>query len=374
MHSILHVTPYYLPEDEYGGPVVTVSRLAEEQVRAGAQVCVFTTTTNKPNAGFEPTGVQVFRFRRWGEYGFFSPGLLWAFWHMAPKITAVHLHTWWNFTAFGIALLGKVRGVRMVVCPHGMLSPYSLSKSRMRIFFQKKVGQWLLGGAMLHATSRQEAEELVAVHPRIPIQVVPNIVYLPAELRPIAEKAPADAFDLLFLSRVHPKKGLDLLLMALARMPDECAWRLTVGGSSSDNYPEKMKKLAQNLGIAHRVYWHGWVDGDAKWPLLAESDLLVLPSHNENFAIVVLEALAEGTPVVLSNQVGLHDYVRENDFGWCCEPTAESLRETVRAAFADTAKRWRIRQVAPNAVRADFDPHTTVQAYFGLYNPGATSR
>ncbi|MEQ1745280.1 MAG: glycosyltransferase [Saprospiraceae bacterium] len=363
---ILHVTPYYLPEDEYGGPVITVSRLAEEQVRTGASVCVFTTTAGKSGSGFEPARVQVLRFRRWGEYGFFSPGLLWAFWRMAPTFQTVHLHTWWNFTAFGVVVLGRLRGIRMVVCPHGMLSPYSLSKSWLRIFFQKTVGRWLLSKGRLQATSRQEAAELHALHPGIPARVVPNIVCLPSPSA-VSEKEPSPEMRLLFLSRVHPKKGLDLLLEALAGMPGGRAWRLSVGGSSEGNYVEKMQELAQNLGIADRVHWHGWVQGDAKWALLAESDLLVLPSRNENFAIVVLEALAMGTPVLLSDQVGLQDYVRENDFGWCCEPTIESLREMLWAAFAGTAKRQHIHRLAPGAVRADYAPEKTLQAYFDLY-------
>lgn len=365
--DILHITPYFLPELRYGGPVITVSRLAEEQVRAGARVWVFTTTTSPSEQTCTSKGVDVRRFHRMGNYGFFSPALLRSFWRMGRNFRAVHLHSWWNFTAFGVALLSRLLGIRLVVSPHGMLSPYSLSKSPLRRVFQKTVGYWLLEGHRVHATSQQEAEELSALHPGLLVWEVPNIVYLPDSL-PAFEQTPGQPETrLLFLSRIHPKKGLDMLLHALAGLPDQDAWRLTIGGDTEGPYPEEMQRLAKRLGIADRICWYGWVEGDAKWPLLAGADLLVLPSHNENFAIVVLEALVAGTAVVLSDRVGLQDYVCKHDYGWTTECTPDSLRRVLRDAIADTEKRRRIRQNAPAAIRADFDPISTAQAYFDLY-------
>ncbi len=374
---ILHITPSYKPADGYGGPIISVGRLAEEQVKAGAEVWVFTTTANGsvelPVPAGTPQdvdGVLVRYFKRWtGDHGHFSPALLWAVWREVRQFQVVQIHSWWNWVVFGAVLACRWRGVRTVVSPHGMLSPYTI-QGRMRHFFQRYIGQWLLSKSLLHATSNQESWELQALHPGLPVAVVvPNIVYLP--ILPTFGGSESwgtpRPFRLLFLSRIDPKKGLDILFQALANLKTAPDWRLTIGGATGSNYQRKMQTLATGLGLAERITWLGWTQGEAKWDLLAQSDLLVLPSHNENFAIAVLEALAAGTPVVVGNQVGLHSYVAENDFGWRTDTEPEALARVLINAIADEEKRRRIRQTAPAKVRADFEPGKVLQKYFDLY-------
>lgn len=393
---ILHIAPSYKPAYQYGGPIISLSRLAEEQAKAGAEVWVLATTANGSEELDVPLGVpqmldgvRVRYFRRWtGDHGHFSPALLWAVWREAPQFQVVHLHSWWNWIAFGVASLCRLRGLRIAISPHGMLSPYTL-RGRLRRIFQKTPGRWLLGNHRLHATSKQEMWELQALHPGMEVTMLPNIVYLPDRIhRSDAEAArghadsetidPASAsphlgskntlpLRLLFLSRIDPKKGLDLLLRALAGLPTDVAWQLDIGGATGSSYQKKLAVLAQTLGIADRVRWIGWVQDDAKWAMLAQSDLLILPSHNENFAIAVLEALAVGTPVVVGNQVGLHSYVAENDLGWRTDPDPDALREVLTRVFADTEKRQRIRQTAPDRVRTDFEPNKVARAYLDWY-------
>lgn len=391
---ILHIAPSYKPAYQYGGPIISVSRLAEEQAKVGAEVWVLTTTANGSEELDVPLGVpqmldgvQVRYFRRWtGDHGHFSPALLWAVWREAPQFQVVHLHSWWNWIAFGVAWLCRLRGLRIAISPHGMLSPYTL-RGRLRRIFQKTLGRWLLGNHRLHATSKQEMWELQALHPGMEVAMLPNIVYLPDRIRhrnalAARDDAASETIDsaslrlrrennsplrLLFLSRIDPKKGIDLLLRALADLPKDVAWQLDIGGATGSLYQKKLAALAQTLGIADRVRWIGWVQDDAKWAMLAQSDLFILPSHNENFAIAVLEALAVGTPVVVGNQVGLHSYVAEKDLGWRTDPDPVALREVLGQAFADTEKRQRIRQTAPDRVRADFEPGKVARAYLDWY-------
>ncbi|MBK9337684.1 MAG: glycosyltransferase [Lewinellaceae bacterium] len=370
---ILHITPSYKPAYQYGGPIISVSRLAEEQARVGAEVWVYATTAN--GAGEldvplavpqEMDGVRVRFFRRWtGDHGHFSPALLWAVWRDARTFQVVHIHSWWNWVAFGAALVCRLRGIRAVVSPRGMLSPYTV-RGRLRRIFQKNIGRWLLRNTLLHATSEQESLELQALNPGCMPAVVPNIVYLPEHIRIENQPAGEAPVQLLFLSRIDPKKGMDVLLRALAGL-DAGAWLLRVGGAAGTDYQKKMEALAIHLGLADRVCWLGWVQGAAKWDLLAQSDLFVLPSHNENFAVAVLEALAVGTPVVVGKQVGLHRYVAKNDFGWSTNPTPEALCQTLKTAIADVEKRNRIRRTAPARVRADFEPAQVVRLYLEMY-------
>lgn len=392
---ILHITPSYKPAYQYGGPIISVSRLVEEQAKDGAEVWVFTTTANGTSELQVPLGVPqavdgvwVRYFRRWtGDHGHFSPMLLRVVWRELRQFQVVHIHSWWNWVAFGVVLLCRFRGIQAVVSPRGMLSPYTL-RGRLRRIFQKTLGRWLLGNHRLHATSKQEMWELQALHPGMEVAMLPNIVYLPDRVHHSDAKAASKTTNpalprlrdenptplrLLFLSRIDPKKGLDLLLRALSGLPTDVAWQLDIGGATGAPYQKKLAALAQTLGIADRVRWLGWVQDDAKWALLAQADLLILSSHNENFAIAVLESLAVGTPVVVGNQVGLHSYVAEKDFGWRTRPDPDELRLVLEQAFSDTEKRQRIRQTAPDKVRADFEPGRVARGYFDLYQSMQTN-
>jgi len=160
---------------------------------------------------------------------------------------------------------------------------------------------------------------------------------------------------------------LDVLLEALSGVT--FPWQLTVVGDGEEAYVQQLMDRAQELGLSENILWLGWLDGEAKTTALAEADLMVLPSHNENFAHVVLEALAVGTAVVLSDQVGLKDYVVENDFGWVVPSgmTRGSYAMALEEAYRDTAKRDRIRREAPSAVRRDFDAQVLVEQYYEAY-------
>lgn len=369
--NILHIIPAYKPAQHYGGPTISVSRLAEAQAHHNARISVYTTTANGSEELDMPTaqpidvaGVQVWYFQRWtGDHSHFSPALLMHLWKTISQVDLVHLHSWWNWVAFGTALICRWRKARLVVSPRGMLSPFTL-KNGIRKLFQKTAGRWLLRGAVFHATSAQEARELQEWHPENRCIVLPNCIELPAsKIQPgIIEHS---EFQLLFLSRIDPKKGLDILIHALSAL--EGNWRLSIAGIGPESYSSFLKKQIEAVGLQDHVAWLGWVDGPEKWRLLADSDLMVLPSHNENFANVALEALALGTPVLLSDQVGLSDYVEKRNLGWVCPPEAESLRITLQQAMAEKLIRIKIRQEAPAIIRRDFDVQNLAKTYLDLY-------
>ncbi len=368
---ILHVTPSYKPAYHYGGPTLSVSRLAEAQAAVGTSVSVFTTTANG-NAELEvPVGVQVqdngvaiWYFSRWtGDHGHFSPALLLHLWREGKSYDVVNIHSWWNWVAFGAALVCKLRGYKTVVSPHGMLSPYTLASWRKR-WFQQTVGKWLLNGTVFHATSNQEARELQKIWPGHRCFVAPNVVPLPDDL-PLSKRPDHSDFHLLFISRVHHKKGLELLFEALCRL--EGPWRLTIAGNGAQGYENQLRKRIKTLGLQNRIVWNGWVSQDQKWDLIADADLMVLPSYNENFANVVVEALATGTPVLLSDRVGLCNYVRSLDFGWVVERKVEALHQALKESMRDTGKRLRILRDAPRKIRDDFDPPTVARRYIDQY-------
>jgi len=367
--KILHISPSYWPATIYGGPTLSVSRLCEAQAQAGAQVRVLTTTANGRRELDVPTGtvqsfngVEVIYYPRLtGDHSHFSPRLLLEVWRQCRLYDAVHIHSWWNTVAVGAALICKMRGVRFVVSPRGMLSPYTM-RSNLKLWLQRVLGNWVIGYGMLHATSRQEAEECQRVVPGWRYFIAPNIIPLPKS--PITNHQ-SPITTLLFLSRIDPKKGLEILFHALSKT--SFPYELKIAGSGEDLYIHYLKNLAAELGIAERIEWLGWVEGDSKFRTLADADLLILTSQNENFANVVLESLAVGTPVLVSDQVGLSDYVRENDLGWVAPLNAERIAEALEIAFQDAGKRNRIRERAPGVIRRDFDAGKVARGYLEGY-------
>jgi len=144
----------------------------------------------------------------------------------------------------------------------------------------------------------------------------------------------------LFLSRIHPKKGCDLLIEAFAdaaRMHQDL--HLVIAGPDKVGWTSKLKELAERLHIAHRVTWTGMLSGDAKWGAFHSAEVFVLPSHQENFGIAVAEALACGVPVLISNKVNIWREIEADGVGLVQEDdlagTTELLRHWLRLSQAE---------------------------------------
>jgi glycosyltransferase involved in cell wall biosynthesis len=371
--KILHLTPSYKPATTYGGPIFSVSKLCEALQTAGHEVQVLSTLANGKTELQIPAGevqivegVKVRYYPRWTkDHSHFSPALLWAWWRAIQPGTVLHVHSWWNLVAILGVALALLKGQRPVLSPRGMLSAYTLQSGAKRLFHHL-LGRHLLRRCVLHATSEQEAKELRTVVPGARYFVAPNLLELPQPQAraggPVRQLGAA--LQLLFLSRIHPKKGLELLFSALARA--DYAWQLTVAGTGEVDYIAELKDLALGLNIAENIRWAGWVEGVAKWDLLERADLLVLPSQNENFANVVLEALALGTPVLLSTEVGLSEYVQAEGLGWGCAAEVNALRSALAGVASDRAALAAIRVRASEQVRQDF----SVERVLGMYLAG----
>jgi glycosyltransferase involved in cell wall biosynthesis len=140
---------------------------------------------------------------------------------------------------------------------------------------------------------------------------------------------------LLFLGRVHVKKGTDLLFEAFAQLLREKAsaivdWRIVVAGPNDHAYGTEMKALAERLGIADRVTWTGMLTGDLKWGAFYQAAAFVLPSHQENFGIAVAEALACGVPVLISDKVNIWREIDQDGAGYVANDDLSSTHQTLK--------------------------------------------
>lgn len=387
--KIIHITASYKPAYIYGGPIQSVAKLCEALV-GSSNKCktvdefnleVLTTTANGKTE-LEVTeakpilvdDVSVTYFKRLTkDHSHFSPKLLWKLntTLQTPNTKRIiHIHAWWNLVSVLSCWVAKWNKVPVVLSPRGMLTHYTQNNhnSLSKKFLHYLIGKKLLQYCHIHATSEQEKQDILKIVKPKSITVIPNLVniQMPVNYSPLAVYNKDTAvFRLIFLSRIEEKKGLELLFDALALL--EINWQLTIAGSGKEEYIENLKIKAKNLNFHDRVNWVGQVGNEAKYSLMAQHDLLLLTSFNENFANVVIESLSVGTPVLISNQVGLSDYVNDQQLGWVSSLEVSNIKEKLLAAFSEREKREAIKETAPEIIKRDFNDQILANRYLQLY-------
>ena len=382
--KIVHITPSYKPAFIYGGPIQSVGKLCEVLVKAISSdddtLEVLTTTANgKQELDVEAAkqqivdGVPVTYFKRLTkDHSHFSPALLLGLKNLIRRSgqnkMVIHIHAWWNLVSVLSCALAKLYQIPVILSPRGMLTSYTQTNrnSLAKKIIHQTIGKKLLRYCHIHATSEQEKQEILAIVKPRSITVIPNLVSFPDEAPQKAEKNTNTAFKLIFLSRIEEKKGLDLLFEALAITDFD--WELTIAGTGNTNYIDTLKLKAQNLNLTTRIKWLGQVANEAKFNLLADHDLCVLTSYNENFANVIIESLSVGTAVLVSDKVGLANYVKDRDLGWITPLEVQQIALTLQKAAHN---RWKLNQIgttAAAAIRTDFSDQKLVHDYLNLYH------
>jgi glycosyltransferase involved in cell wall biosynthesis len=376
--KVLFIVPYYKPAYAYGGPIVVISMLAERLVLLGHEVSVYTTATNgktelevEKNIEQLVDGVRVIYFNKiTGDNTYISLDL----WKHLNKTTGdfdiIHIHTWWNFLVLGAALICKKKGIKPVISPHGMLSDYILYN---RNVLAKKIvhgilGKKLLRNSWLHVSTGMEWEESKKIIETWEGRVIPNLVKLADKEFP---KPVNDVFTIGFLSRVDPKKGLDILIKALSKVDFE--YKLVIAGSGDQSYINKLRNLSNKYGNSKNIEWVGWKGGETKFEFLSQIDLMALTSHSENFAIVVIESLSVGTPVFISKMVGLFKYIADKDFGWVTDMNIENVTGDLNKLYQEKDRFIKINAEAPFIIKQEYEENTLADRYIQLYNFAKTN-
>lgn len=250
-----------------------------------------------------------------------------------------HSHGIWSAINHGLTTAAFSRRSPLVVSLHGMLLPYArLHKAR------RKTIAWHLYQALdlaraqaIHVTSDAEAAAAAAIGVSAPFAIVPFCVHVPRgdiNVRSNHSNASQQIFrqerTLLFLGRVHPIKNLDGLIEAFS-LAQIKGWRLRIVGPDDGGHREMLRRMAKERGITEQISFEDATFGEAKARLLANSDLLVLPSHSENFGVVVAEALASGTPAIASTGTPW-SVLKTHGCGWWVLPKPDDLAAAIRSA------------------------------------------
>ena len=346
---VLHIASFYGSDVSKGGVARAADLLARSQARITTDVTFFAPDANRTEDGRSPRrenreGVWVECFSRgWGWRPLFSRPFLKACLERIGDFNIVHIHGIWSFPGTWGAFAARREKVPYVVSPQGMLNDWA-----MRFRAYKKIPYWYaverhtIGGASwIHFATEEEWRQAQAWVAGKKSKVIPIGLDLQefARLPPRGEfrnrhGIPRDRPMLAFLGRIHPIKGLDVLLQALARVKEEIPEViLAVAGPDEDGYRTELERLAQSLGIDGHLCWLGTIEEKAKFGFLVDADVFVLPSFSENFGLAAVEAMAVGCPVIVGRGVNIAPKVDAYGAGWVVSTEAEPLASAIVEAL-----------------------------------------
>jgi glycosyltransferase involved in cell wall biosynthesis len=366
LHTIRSVNP------EGGGVFETVRQFSRAMAAQGHQVSI--ASLDAPDDPWvracEEAVIALGPAR--GNYGY-SPRFVPWLRERAREFDAVVVNGLWQFNSFGVWQALRGTGRPYVVFPHGMLDPwfkrqYPLKHAKKWLYWPWGEYRVLRDASAVLFTCEQErrlARESFWLY-RCREQVVTLGIERPAGDAAAQRESFLNRFPqcrgrrlVLFLGRIHEKKGCDLLIRAFsesgaARGPETL---LVMAGPEQQNASE-WRQMARGLGIEDPVVWTGMLTGDLKWGALRAAEVFVLPSHQENFGIAVVEALACGTPVLISHEVNIWREIVEAGAGLAEPDTLAGTTDLLRRWFGMTASQ---QQRMGEAARVCFDKQFEIQ-------------
>lgn len=359
--KILHVVETLF---KYGGANVACVDFANKQAERGHEVALFTTQVLSNDEVFVSPKIKLvvkckrvkLKFGRLSYIADLDRRFAATIKNFKPDI--VHVHALWDPLIHCAIKHSSKLNIPIVHSPHGMLTPWALANKK----YKKKIA-WhfyqhrdLLKVSAFHVTCNDEKEDLLRLGFNQPIYVIPLGIEIPNHTR-----FNQCSNKILFMSRIHPKKGLINLVEAWSKIRDE-KWKIIVCGPDDDNHLHLVMKRIEQLGLTSYFDFKGAVFGDEKERLLEECSLFVLPTYSENFGIVILEALAHGMPVITTKGCPW-EIINDYKAGWWIdigvEPLYNALNEFIntdidtRRIMSANAKKIAVERYSWNMVISD---------------------
>ncbi len=336
----------------YGGPSAALPAMCRALAARGHEVELWTTNIDGHSALPVPLGEPIasdgftttYYPARWPRRYGTSPALARALFRRVGEFDVVHIHSLYLFHTAVAAFCCRRHGVPYVIRPHGTLDAYHRARHRGR----KALYEWLVErrnlnrAAGIHYTSRAEQQQAEAHGVTAPGFVVPLAVDIEDFERPacpddLLRRFPelVDRRLVTFMGRLAAKKSLDILIDAFALIAEQPDAHLVLAGPDDEGLGSRLAEQVRRLGLRSRVTFAGFVGGEAKVALLQRSSAFALPSADENFAVSVVEAMAAGTPVVVTQGVAIHEEIADAGAGWVVARTPQAVANAVIRALAD---------------------------------------
>jgi glycosyltransferase involved in cell wall biosynthesis len=388
---VLHVIPSIAPR--YGGPSQAIYTMCRALQIRGTEILIATTNADGNEELPVPLevkiiyqGVQtIFFARQWSEALKYSrPLALWLE-RNVRNFDLVHIHAAFSHACVSAARACRKQRVPYIVRPLGTLDPWSLKQKsiRKRLYWQLGVKQMMAGAAAIHYTT---AEEQRLVESGLSLSrgvVVPNGIDLgfikwEGQTKPFdrQEREIGEKPYVLALSRIHPKKGFELLIESFASLKGQGLlgnWRLVFAGDGESEYVNQLKILAHQLGLDGDALFLGWLAGDRKYAALKGASLLAMPSYQENFGISLIEAMACGVPVLVSQHVNLAPEIEKAGAGWVTALREDQLARVLAEALSDEQELQR-RGDKGRELASNYGAEEVATKLIGLYQKLAAGR
>jgi len=312
-----------------GGPSRSVPMLVKGLAQEGVNVTLMTIRSHDMNIhAIEGTSAKLKILEEDYSIGELETYVI------SEKFDLIQIQSVWDLNYHKLCKVARKYNIPYIITPRGMLEPWSLSQKR----WKKKLAWCLYQGkdikkaACVFTTSKLEAEHVRALGVNVPISVIPNGIETDGYVCRISNDMVKE--QVLFLSRIHKKKGIELLIDAWANLiPGYCGWQLIIVGDGDFDYIETLKTRINGLGLEDSVQIKGPVYGNAKVKLYQESTIFCLPSYSENFGMVIAEAMSCGVPVITTTNCPW-EMLNETDTGWCIDLKVEVLEKTLQEAMS----------------------------------------
>lgn len=381
---VLHVVPSLDPLA--GGTVAAVDGLARAQAAAGLEVEVFATFSEPAAASVAPVlkaaGVKVTAVGPTAGALRRHPDMAALLRPLVKQADVVHLHGLWEEPQWLASTLARKTSTPVMLSPHGMLDAWPLRQKwlKKRLYRLWRLDPMLKRASAFHLTTDEEASSVArfgfdATRVVVPLGLDLSEFQPPPDAGRFRSRNPGLGDDplVLFLSRLHHKKGVELLIPAFAELVSaggrlqNTRHRLVVAGPpASPAYFASLAAQAEATGVADRIHFVGNQEGVERIEAMVDADVFVLPSHQENFGIVVVEAAAAGLPLVVSEHVNLASFVSRENLGAVVSLNVEVLA----AALADvllSPDRKAIGDRARACAAAEFDWAAIGPKWEGVY-------
>ncbi|MBK9284688.1 MAG: glycosyltransferase [Sphingobacteriaceae bacterium] len=353
--KILHIISSYYPAIKFGGPINSVHELNKALVRKGHQVDVITTNAGIDklqnvmlNQWYDLSRVRVMYKSFWGyeHFNFSFPFMISTF-SIVKDYDIVHITGVWNFPILVGSICAFIFNKPFIISPRGSLyeETVNLKNSRIKKIYLKLFGGFFLKkAAAIHYTTIDECEKVekflninknrVIIHNGIDLNVIANM----NNNKLFNDKFPKlkDKKYILSLGRVTKKKGFDLLIPAIKKViENRNDLLLVIAGPDDEGYLSEVKNIIAENNLEQNVVFTGLLDGELKWLAYHNAELFVLPSYSENFGNTVVEAMACGIPVVLTNKVGISREIKLNEAGVIVDLNVGSLVKGIELIYED---------------------------------------
>ncbi len=355
--KVLHVIPSVSPLR--GGPSKAVIEMVKALIEVGVEAEIATTNDNGSKVLNVPLNelsefhqAPVRFFKRYSppvnmvrEFAYSGDFRHWLKVHISDY-DVIHVHAIFSFTSSYAMYLARSRNIPYIIRPIGQLEHWALSQSQWRkqLFLSLFERKNILGASAIQFTADSERQQALTTLPELKRNDRARAIPLGINPSPIRKDAsqtirqryaiPAGKKVLLYLSRLHKKKGLELIIDALKHTGNE-GWYLLIAGDGEPSYVSQIMQKVQQNQLQKRCSFIGFIEGENKQTLLQGADLFALTSYSENFGIAVLEALESGTPVLISKDVALSSVVESEQLGLVCDTNIESIAKALQIGLED---------------------------------------